>query len=86
VNARELLELRVLEDANRTRGRPGKVTYKTADERLLVETAERLYIAGMINIDLAKEGDGHRSATLIAIHDTGDARLRELEEKRAAEQ
>jgi hypothetical protein len=85
VDARELLELQVLEDANRTRNSPAKVTYNTANEWLLVEAAERLVIDRLINITTAQERDGDRSVTLIAFLDTGDARLRKLRDERAAE-
>jgi hypothetical protein len=50
-----------------------------------VDAAERLFRNRLIKIRAAQERDGHRSVTLMAIYDTGDARLRKLREERAAE-
>jgi hypothetical protein len=61
------------------------VTYNTGKERLLVDAAERLFKDRLIKIRAAQERDGHRSVTLMAIYDTGGARLRRLREERAAE-
>jgi len=51
-----------------------------------VDAAERFFRNRLIKIRAAQERDGHRSVTLMAIYDTGDARLRKLREERAAEE
>jgi hypothetical protein len=76
-----MLELRVLEDADRTRNKPGTVTYNSADKRPKVETAERLFEEQLIIVRTSQERGGHRSVTLLAIHDAGDARMHELRAK-----
>jgi hypothetical protein len=56
--------LQVLEDASRTRHRPARVTYNTANAWLLVEAAERLFIDRLVDIAIAQEKDGRQGANM----------------------
>jgi hypothetical protein len=83
MDAKALLELQILEDVDSTRNTMAKITYKTADNRPLVETVERLFEERLINIRKVPERGGQHSATILDGH--GDVRLEQLRAKFAAE-